>query len=88
MDSSADWEQARFDDVFRQVRQHVRMRRLSDRKFTIEDLARLLDSEYVSQGTSCLEKSAVQHIAQAATIAAYESLLAEWQEELDRGSGV
>jgi hypothetical protein len=82
MDSHADWEQARFDEVFRQVRQHIRLRRRIDPEFTLEALARLLDSEYVSQGTSCLEKSAVQHVAQAATIAAYETLLAEWQQEL------
>jgi hypothetical protein len=89
MDTSHDWLQRKFDEVYRQTCLHLRQRRLLDPGFTPAILHRLLHTQYENQSASWTEKSQVQHIVDQATAAAYETVLAEWERELgeDRAGG-
>ena len=80
--SSGAWQQHKYDEVFEHTCAHIRRRRQLDPGFGIEQLEGLLQSEYVSQGNDWDGKGTIQHIVQAATIAAYELVMAEWRREL------
>ena len=60
------------------------MRRRLDKDFTIKECQKHLETEYISQGNDWVGRGSLQHIAQEATIAAYEAFIAEWQSENDR----
>ena len=79
--SGEDWRQATYERVFEQVRAHIGGLRLTDPEFSIDRLRRLLQTEYVSQGNDWIGRGTLAHIIQAARIAAYESILAEWEGE-------
>ena len=58
----------------------LRKRRLKP-DFTIDDLEKLLQAEYVQQGNDWVGRGELATLNQNARIAAYETLLAEWREE-------
>ncbi|NUQ64189.1 MAG: hypothetical protein HUU20_17095 [Pirellulales bacterium] len=67
--------------MFESARRYVRRRRAEDPDFTIEAFKRLLEAQYVNEGDDWAGRGSVQNITHAATVAAYEAALAEWQEE-------
>lgn len=81
MDSVEDWQQAKYNTVFEQTCQYLRHRRQTDPQFTLETLVRLLETQYVHQGNEPAGKGTVQHLTEAATVAAFEAVLAQWQQE-------
>jgi hypothetical protein len=81
MESMEDWQRAKYDTVFEQMCQYVRRRRAEDPQFNVEALVRLLETQYIHQGSEPGGKSTIQHITEAATAAAFESVLAQWQQE-------
>jgi hypothetical protein len=83
MDSLDDWQRAKYDDVFEQICRYVRQRRATDPRFTIDALARLLETQYHHEGNQPAIKGEIQQITEAATIAAFEYVLAQWQHEED-----
>lgn len=76
----ADWRQRKYDEVFERVVRHAEDGRRSGR-ITLADLEGLLRTEYVNQGNDWTGKGALHDTVQAATIAAYEHVLAEWRKE-------
>jgi hypothetical protein len=76
-----DWEERKYREVFEQTCSQLWARRLSDPTFTYQQAQCLLEAAYVDQGNDFIGRGAVVEIAQAATIAAYEHILAEWTEE-------
>lgn len=59
------------------------MRRRLDQSFTIDECQKHLQTEYIHHGNDWVGRGSLQHIAQEATIAAYEAFIAEWQSEID-----
>jgi hypothetical protein len=87
MQYPSEWQQRKYDEVFDSIRMHVRRRRAEDPQFTIDTLMRLLETEYLSEGDDWIGRGSVQNITHAATVAAYEAALAEWQQERQEGGG-
>ena len=71
------WLEWRHRQVFEQTCEHVWRQLRSNPGFTREYLEGLLEAEYVSLGNDWLGRSAASRVMQAATIAAYEHVLAE-----------
>lgn len=85
MKSSDDWQRVKYDTVFGQVYALIERRRASDPQFTLEALERLLETQYVNLGNQPAVKGTVQELVDAATTAALEAALAQWQQELADG---
>ncbi len=84
MEYSSQWQQQKYDDVFESIRRYVHRRKADDPDFTIDVLKRLLETQYINEGDDWAGRGSVQNITHAATVAAYEASLVEWQEELKR----
>ena len=78
-----DWRQRKYREVFEETCHGLELRRRSDPHFTIGRLEGLLRTAYVDEGNDWLGRGAVSDVFQAATIAAYEHVLAEWRAALD-----
>jgi len=81
MDSLEDWQHSKYEDVFEQTCRYVRQRRATDPQFNLEAMVRLLETQYANQGNQPAVKGTVQQITEAATVAAFEYALAQWQQE-------
>ncbi len=62
----------------------VRQRRYSDPAFTVDTLRGLLKTAYASEADGWPGKTTLEIISDAATIAAYEAMLHEWQEDIEQ----
>ena len=80
-----DWEERKYREVFEQTCSQLWTRRLTDPTFTLQQAQGLLEAAYVDQGNDYIGRGPVVEIVQAATIAAYEHILAEWSDEVGRG---
>ena len=76
------WEEQQYNQVFEAVCRRVQRRRQTDPDFTLERLRGVLETQYVYQGNDWVGRGAVANTTIAATIAAYEHLLAEWEQQL------
>jgi hypothetical protein len=72
----ADWRDDTYRDVFERTCLYVEAG-LRDGTFTREEIEQMLEAAYVDQGNDWLGRGALQDTSQAATIAAYEQVLAE-----------
>ncbi len=79
-----DLKEQKYRQVFEATVAQLTMRRRSDPHFTINELEQLLQSEYIHQGNDWVGKGSLADIVSGATIAAYESFLADWQNEKDK----
>jgi hypothetical protein len=75
------WEARQYNQIFEAVCRRVQRRRQTDPDFTLERLRGILETQYVYQGQDWVGRGAVANTAIAATIAAYEHLLAEWEQQ-------
>lgn len=71
----------RYDETFDLVYRQLKLSKETT-DYTIRDLELFLDSQYVNEGNNWLGRSEVLDAIQGATIAAAETLLHEWKEEL------
>lgn len=73
----------KFHQVFDDVCVYVdEQRRSTD--FTLTDLKNMLETEYVNEGNGWVGRGEVQDAVHAATIAAYQQKIAEWEKELNQ----
>ncbi len=75
-----DIRDQKYTETFEATVAQITMRRRVDKNFTLHELQKLLETAYINQGNEWGGKGSLQEIVQEATIAAYEFLLAEWQE--------
>jgi hypothetical protein len=75
-----DWQQKKYDEVFELVLQQVRFQMQSDPDFSMDYIRARLEDAYVLEGHGWEGKGIILEISEAATIAAYEYILAEWDE--------
>ena len=85
MSCITDWEERKYREVFEQTCSQLWTRRLDDPTFTRQQAQGLLESAYIDQGNDYIGRGPVAEIVQAATIAAYELILAKWSEEIGPG---
>ncbi|MCL1818340.1 MAG: hypothetical protein FWG35_05360 [Spirochaetaceae bacterium] len=78
----ADWEEQKFNEIFDNIYATTKYRRFIDPGFGVRDLRRLLEALYVNDGNDQGGRGKVGDIVSAATIAAHEQVLAEWEKDL------
>jgi hypothetical protein len=81
MASSVDWRDVKYQEVFEQEIRGLMRRRASDPACTVEDLEGVLQHLYHMDGADWVGRGEVQDVAMAATIAAYEYIIARWKAE-------
>ncbi len=82
--SSEDVMSRRYQEVFEALHSQLMERRRTDPDFTVDDIRGFLRDAYVHQGNDWLGRGALFDATQAATIAAYEVVLADWLSELEQ----
>ena len=83
MVSSEDIVERRYREIFDALYTQLMARRRDDPHFTIDDVRGFLKDAYVHQGNDWIGRGALFDATQAATIAAYETVLADWVAELE-----
>jgi hypothetical protein len=83
MSGSVDWWDIKYGEVFEQETRGLRRRREIDPRCTVEELEGTLRYLYHMDGADWAGRGEVQNISLAATIAAYERVIAEWKAEKD-----
>lgn len=86
MSSSSEWRDIMYDKVFQQELRGLSRRRVQDPSCTVEDLEGILRHLYHAEGSDWGGRGEVQDISLAATIAAYERVIAAWKAESGPGN--
>jgi hypothetical protein len=81
MASSVDWRDVKYQEVFEQEIRGLTRRRALDPACTVEDVEGVLQDLYHMDGADWAGRGEVQDVAMAATIAAYEYIIARWKAE-------
>ncbi|MDR3343168.1 MAG: hypothetical protein LBT14_10390 [Treponema sp.] len=84
MRGSVDWRDVKYEETFEQELRGLERRRESDQSCRVEDLEGLLRHLYIMDGADWAGRGEVQDIIMAATIAAYEQVIAEWKASCGR----
>lgn len=84
MYGSADWRDAKYEEVLEQEHRGLERRRQSDPSCTVEDIEAQLKHLYIMEGADWVGRGELQDIVLAATIAAYERFIADWKAERNR----
>jgi hypothetical protein len=79
MAASIEWRDRTYEEIFAQELRGLERRRTADPRCTVEDLEGVLRYLYVMDGADWYGRGDVQDTAMAATIAAYEQVVAEWK---------
>jgi hypothetical protein len=74
-----DWRDALYAKTFSQEVLGLERRRAADPGCAVADLEGILRGLYAADGADWLGRGEVQDISMAATIAAYEQVIAEWK---------
>ncbi|MDR2534496.1 MAG: hypothetical protein LBD29_00510 [Treponema sp.] len=80
MSLSVDWRDITYNETFEQELRGLERRKASDPSCTIADLEGVLQHLYHMDGADWVGRGEVQDIIMAATIAAYESVIAQWKK--------
>jgi hypothetical protein len=79
---SVDWRAIKYEEIFEQEVRGLERRRASDQSCTAADLEGVLQHLYHMDGADWAGRGEVQDITLAATIAAYEQVIAEWKASI------
>ena len=81
MSVSCDWKAVKYQEIFEQESLGLQRRRKADPLCTPADIEGVLKNLYITDGADWYGRGEVQDITLAATIAAYESFIAQWKAE-------
>ncbi len=76
-----------YKESFETALKMIEKRRQTEPGFSIDDLERLIQTEYVVQGNDQFGRGEVFEIELAATIAAHEVAFEQWRQEMAASSG-
>lgn len=79
MYGSADWRDAKYEEVLEQETRGLERRREADPNLRPEDIEAQLRHLYIMEGADWVGRGELQDTVLAATIAAYERFVAEWK---------
>ena len=79
MGGSVDWRDIKYEEVFDQEVRGLERRRRFDPACGVEDLEGILRYLYNMDGADWVGRGEVKDITMAATIAAYEKVIAQWK---------
>jgi hypothetical protein len=79
--SSVDWRDIKYEEVFEQEIRGLLRRRELDPACTVAEVEGVLQHLYHMDGADWAGRGEVQDITMAATIAAYEHIVAQWKSE-------
>ncbi|MDR0561656.1 MAG: hypothetical protein LBG73_03110 [Spirochaetaceae bacterium] len=79
MSLSVDWRDIKYNETFEQEVRGLERRKASDPNCSIADLEGVLQHLYQMDGADWIGRGEVQDIIMAATIAAYEYVIAQWK---------
>jgi hypothetical protein len=79
--SSVDWRDIKYKETLEEEVQGLMRRRKADPQCRVEDLEGVLRHLYLMDGADWGGRGELQGIILAATIAAYEHIIAEWKAE-------
>ncbi|MDR0567662.1 MAG: hypothetical protein LBG87_00450 [Spirochaetaceae bacterium] len=80
MSLSVDWRDVKYREIFEQEVRGLERRKASDPNCGAADLEGVLQHLYLMDGADWAGRGEVQDITMAATIAAYEYVIAQWQK--------
>jgi len=75
------WKDEVYQQSFDNVTRHIKKMKDTDASFTLQELEGMLQAEYVNQGNDWVGRGELYDLRNAATIAAYQMLIAEWEKE-------
>lgn len=78
------WQDDKYAETYEAACAIVRHWRRTEPTFTLDTLRGLLRTAYASEAAGWLGKTTLEIISDSATIAAYEAMLHEWQQELEQ----
>jgi len=78
MGASEEWQDIKYKEIFEQETRGLNRRRQSDPNCKVEDIQGTLKNLYIMDGADQGGRGALQDTIMAATIAAYEHFIAEW----------
>ena len=81
---SIEWQDIKYRETYDQELRGLTRRRESDPDCKIEDLEGTLKNLYIMDGADQGGRGPLQDIIMAATIAAYEHFIANWNAELEK----
>jgi hypothetical protein len=81
MGQSVEWRDLKYRETFETEVRGLERRRISDPSCTVEDLEGVLLHLYHLDGAGWIGRGEVQDVIMAATIAAYEQVIAEWKRD-------
>ena len=79
MNSSVEWKDVKYEEVFEQELLGLERRLKHDPACTAADIEGVLEQLYIMDGADWGGRGEVQDIIMAATIAAYEHFIARWK---------
>ena len=88
MTENEAWQDTLYTKTFDQEVRGLERRREAEPGCTAADVEGILQGLYVMDGADWLGRGEVQDITMAATIAAYEHIIAEWKAEETGGSKI
>ena len=79
MSSSVEWKNIKYTEIFEQELRGLERRREADPSCTAADIEGVLQHLYIMDGADWYGRGDVQDITMAATIAAYEHFISQWE---------
>ncbi len=79
-----NWHKQKYAEIYEATCAMVRHRRRSDPAFTMDSLRGLLRTAYAGEADGWPGKTTIETLSDSATIAAYEAMLHQWQEEMEQ----
>jgi len=74
-----NWRDTAYQKIYEETRDYIEVRKQNDPRFTKQELEGMLKSAWFEQGNDWTGRGVTKSIQINATIAAYESCLADWE---------
>ena len=76
-----DLKKKKYEQVFEETLLMLAHRRQNDPEFSLREMKRLLETEYVNQGNDWVGRGSLFDVVEEATLAAYELFYSRWSKE-------
>ncbi len=82
MSETTDWLDEAYEQALAEEKRGLERRRKHDPSLRIADLQGILDGLYINEGNNWEGRGPIAETVLAATIAAYEMFIKEWEKEI------